>query len=137
MAGNKSKYLSDELLNWLKGTSVASAPANTYVALFTTLPAYDGTGGTEVSGGAYARVAVASSGWAAISNGANGDQTSNSAAVDFTTPSASWGTVLGFGLYDASTAGNLLWFADLTTSKTINSGDTVSFAIGALVVAED
>ena len=126
MAGNFSKYISDQVINWVKGTAFAGAPANLYVALFTTMPAYDGTGAVEVSGGA-------------ISNGANGDQVSNSADASFPTPTAGWGTVLGYGLYDASSAGNLIAFNTLTGgSKVINSGDTpVKFAAGALVFASD
>lgn len=138
MAGNKSQYLSDEVLNWLKGTAFVGAPANTYVALFTTMPVYAGTGAVEVSGGAYARVAIAAAGWSVISSGANGDQVDNTAAVTFPTPTASWGTVLGFGIYDALTAGNLLYFDTLTGGpQVINSGNTVAFAAAALVVAED
>ncbi len=137
-AGGQSDYLNSAILNWLKGTTYPAAPANTYVALFTTAPTSDaGTGGTEVSGGAYARVAIASSGWSAISGGATvAEQISNSGVVTFATPSANWGTVVAIGLYDALTSGNLLYFATIT-SQTINTGVVASFAIGALIVTAD
>ena len=138
MAGNKTAYLSDLLLNWIKGTTFPAAPANTYVGLFTTMPVYAGTGGVEVSGGAYARATEAAAGWSVISTGANGDQIDNTATLTYPTPTAGWGTVLGFGIFDALTGGNLLYFAILTGgSKVINSGDTVSWAGGALIVADD
>lgn len=136
MANNKSTYLQNAALNWLKGTTYPAAPANTYVALFTTQPTNAGTGGTEVSGGSYARVAIPSSGWSALS-GATPTSTSNSAAVNFAASTANWGTVVAFGLYDAVTAGNLLYVAALTTSQTINSGSTASFAAGQLSISDD
>lgn len=135
--GNKGTYLEDKILSWLKGTAFPAAPANVYVALYTATPSDTSASGTEVSGGSYARVAVPAAGWSAISGGANGDQVSNSGAVNFATPTAAWGTVGWFAIYDAITAGNELYWNALTASKTINSGDTVNFAAGALVIAED
>jgi hypothetical protein len=103
-----------------------------YVGLYTAAPT-DAGGGTEVSGNNYARVATAGADWAAASGGA----TSNANAITFPTPSGSWGTVTHFGIFDASTAGNLLWWGLLTTSKTIGSGDSASFAAGALDLTDD
>ena len=48
---------------------------------------------------------------------------SNNAAITFPAPTANWGTVVEYCVFDASTAGNLLFRAALTTSKTINNGD--------------
>jgi len=55
----------------------------------------------------------------------------------FVTPTGSWGLVTHFGIFDAVTAGNLLYWNALTSSQTISSGNTVSFAAGALTVTED
>jgi hypothetical protein len=101
-----------------------------YVGLYTDryVPS-DAGGGTEVSGGSYARKSTAGSDWAAAASGS----TSNAAIITFVTASGSWGTVTHFGLFDASTAGNLLEWAALTTSKTISNGDVASFPIGNLV----
>ncbi len=136
MAG-KSTYLEDKLLNWMKGTAFGTAPTTVYVALFTTAPADDGTGGTEVSGGSYARASITtSSGWSAVSTGTTPHTISNGGVVTFATPTANWGTVVAIGIYDASTAGNLLYFNTIT-SQSINSGVIASFAVGALIVSED
>ena len=138
-AGGQSDYLNSAILNWLKGTTFLAAPATTYVALFTTAPTSDaGTGGTEVSGGAYARQAItSSSGWSAISGGATvAEQISNAAIITFPTPTASWGTIVAVGLYDALTVGNLLYFATIT-SQAIATGVVASFAVGALIVSAD
>jgi hypothetical protein len=103
-----------------------------YVALFTAAPS-DAGGGTEVSGGSYARVAVApaDANWTAPDN--VGGHTDNVAAVTFPTPTANWGTVTHFAIFDRLTGGNLLLHGILAAPKTVNNGDPApSFAIGAL-----
>ena len=64
--------------------------------------------------------------------------TDNAAAITFPTPSANWGTVVAFGIFDATSSGNLLVWGPITPNKTINNGDAApSFAIGALDVDAD
>lgn len=100
----------------------------------------DSSIGTEVTGGSYARVSIARSlaNWAGTQSAGSttastgtGGQTSNNIAINFPTPSAGWGTVTHFFVMSST---NIVLCQALTTSKTINSGDTVSFAIGALTV---
>lgn len=128
MAGSKTNYMEDKVLNLLRNTTF-TAPATVYVGLMTTAPGETGPG-TEVSGGSYARVAVT---FGAPSSGS----ISNSGVVTFPTPTAGWGTVVGWGIFDASTAGNMMIYGDQTPNKTINNGDAVSYAIGALTYSED
>src|SRR5260221_2464089 len=136
MAG-KSTYLEDKLLNWLKGTAFGAAPATVYVALFTTAPADDNTGGVEVSGGSYARAAITTStGFSAITGGTAPHQISNAATVTFATPSGNWGVITAFGVYDSLTTGNLLYWTNIT-SQVINSGVIASFSTGSLIRTED
>lgn len=134
MAGSFSNYLELELLDHVFGAAAYSAPATLYVALFTATPS-DAGGGTEVSGNNYSRVSVTnnSTNFPAASSGAK----SNGAAITFPQASGSWGVVTQFGIFDASTSGNLLVWGDLTASKTVDSGDTVSFAIGDLDITLD
>lgn len=145
MAG-MSDYLENKLVDWLLRGQAFTPPATVYVGLLTAAPSDTG-GGTEVSGGSYARVAVASSlaNWAgtqaaastAASSGTSGT-TSNNAAITFPTPTANWGVVTHFAIYDASTAGNLLFYGALGTSKTVNNGDSApSFAAAQLTVQID
>lgn len=138
MAG-KSQYLENAMLNWLKGTTFVAAPATVYIALFTTNPTDDaGTSAVEVSGGSYARASITTStGWSSISGAPSAPaQISNGSTVTFATPTASWGTVIGIGIYDASTAGNLLYWNSIT-SQAIGSGVVASFSAGALIITED
>ena len=106
------------VLTWLLTNSAATRPTAWYVALFTSNPAEDASG-TEVSttGTAYARQSVTFS--------VSGNTASNTAAIEFPTATASYGTVTHVGVYDASTAGNLIAYAALTTSKAIDTGDVM------------
>lgn len=137
--GAFSDYLETALLNHLFRATAYTAPASLYISLHTAAPDESGTPSNEVSGGSYARVAVTSNttNWTAPTTSGAGKLTDNGAVITFPTPSATWGTVSYFGIYDASTAGNLLFYGPLTISKTINSGDTVQFAIGALDIILD
>lgn len=124
---SKTDFERDRILDARYGGGSYTKPATVYVALFTAMPTTAG-GGTEVAGGAYARVAVTNDA-ANWPNGAAGAK-SNAFAIAFAQATALWGTVVGVGLFDALTAGHLLDFAPLTTSRTVNSGDTFSFAVG-------
>ena len=62
---------------------------------------------------------------------------SNGTTITFPTATADWGTVVAVGIFDAATNGNLLFWANLTTSKTIQNGDTAQFAAGSLTFTED
>ena len=121
-------------------------PTSLYIGLDTGACTEAG-GGTEVTGGSYARVAIVSSlaNWAGTqgagttvaSSGTSG-LTSNNVAVTFPAPTANWGTVVSFRIWDASTSGNALICQTRTTSKTINNGDAApSFAAGQLTVQFD
>lgn len=136
-----SDYLENKLIDWLVRGQAFTPPATVYVALLTAAPSDTG-GGTEVSGGNYARASVASSlaNWAGtqgagttVASSGTGGTTSNNASIAFNTPSAAWGVVTHVGLYDAVSGGNLLMWAALSASKTINNGDPApSFAAAAL-----
>jgi len=134
----KSDFLENAVLNTvLRGVAFPTL-TNCFVSLHTADPTDAGTG-TEVSGGSYARVSVsrATGSWAAPADVSGAQSTSNSNLITFPSPTANWGTVTHVGIFDASTAGNLLYSAALTTSRTINNGDGApSFAIGALTISE-
>ena len=139
-AGSLSDYLENKLIDHVFRGQAYTAPVTIYVELYTSACS-DSARGTEVSGGSYARASLAASlaNWAGTQSAGSttassgtGGTTSNNAAISFATPSAGWGLVTHVGLSDASTAGNMLICIALTTSKTINSGDTVSFPIASL-----
>ncbi|MCX2728562.1 hypothetical protein OO015_13815 (plasmid) [Thermomicrobium sp. 4228-Ro] len=93
----------------------------------------------EVSGGGYARQGVAAgSGWTAIADepSGNGKQVQNAAAVSFGNAGTNWGTVVFAGVWDAASAGNLLYWLILDQAKTVTAGDPVSFPANSLTIVE-
>lgn len=126
MAGSFSDYAENKLVDHALGTTTFTKPTAVYVALFTAAPT-DAGGGTEVSGGSYARVV-------ATFSAASGGVASNSGTINFGTASASWGTLVAVGIFDASTAGNMIAWADLAANKTVASGDAFQIDASSLSV---
>lgn len=133
MAG-KSDYLENKLLDHWLGATAFSAPGTLYLALFTAAPS-DSGGGTEVTGGSYVRLAVTNNttNFPAASGGAK----SNGVDFTFVTATANWGTIVSVGIFDAASAGNLLAWANLAVSKTVNTNDVLKFLVGDLDFTED
>ena len=120
-----SNYTENLGLKFLLTTETATRPTAWYIGLFTSDPT-DAGSGTEVSGGSYVRKTVAFS--------VTDDTASNSATVTFDAATANWGTITHIGVYDASTSGNLLFHGAVTTSKTIETGDTFQISSGNLTI---
>lgn len=125
MAGNLSDYLENKLLDHFLGTTSYTMPSTIYIALYTVAPDDTG-GGTEVSGGSYARQTAT---FDAAASGA----TQNSADVDFVDMPAC--TVVAIGIHDAVTSGNLLVHGTLTANKSLDAGDTLRIATGDLDIS--
>jgi hypothetical protein len=124
MAGSFTDYTENKVLDHVVGKTSFTMPS-TWLALFTVAPT-DAGGGTEVTGGSYARKATTGADWSAASGGA----TTNANALAFVVATGSWGTIVAAALMDAATAGNMLVWGDLAVNKTVSSGDTLSFAAG-------
>lgn len=142
MSGSKSDYLEAVILNGFLGGTAIVVPSSVYIAL--SLAAYadsaTGTAMTEVSFSStgYTRVAVGNNttNWPAAT-GTNPTTKTSGAAFTFPTATGSWGTILAFYICDAASGGNVLYGADLSASKTVNTGDTATFAQGQITVTED
>ncbi len=136
MAGGKGNTLRNAILDHALGGPDYTRLATVYIALFTAAPTSAG-GGTEVStsgGTNYVRYALTNDGteWATAASGVK----SNLNLIDFGTAGANWGTVVAGAIMSASTAGYILYFGPLTTSKTINTSDGFRIPIGGLVLTE-
>jgi hypothetical protein len=118
-------------LKFLFTSTTATRPTAWYISLYTVAPGETG-GGTEVSGGSYAREAASFS-----VSGTSPTTASNSAAVEFTEASASWGTVVAAGVMDSLSGGNLIAYADLTVSKAVGTGDVLRFNTGEIDITLD
>jgi len=119
-----SDYLENEILDHILGTGSYTIETAVYVGL-ATASFNDDNSGTELTGNGYARVA-------ATFNAAASGTADNSAAVEFSAATSSWGTVSHFGLFDAASSGNLLIHGAFTTAKLIDTGDILKISAGDL-----
>jgi hypothetical protein len=141
-----TNYLENKLIDQIFRGVTYTFPGTLYVGLLTSAPS-DASSGTEVSGNNYGRVGVTAntSNWAATDaagstanpSGGTSGTTSNNGVLSFNTPSGNWGTITHFGIYDASTSGNLLFWGVLSAQKAVFSGDAVSIQISQLQIQID
>lgn len=118
-------------LNAILGDNRSSAaPATLYVALSSTTPTAAGGNVTEPSGGAYARVAVTNNNTNFPSAASRAK--SNGATITFPTATVSWGVLTHAVLYDASSGGNAIAYAQFSSALTVFNGTAVQFSIGSL-----
>jgi hypothetical protein len=130
-----SDYTEDKVLDHVlgKGTRNFTSPANLFIGLYTAstgLEANAPTAEVSASGTGYARKAV-------TFNAASGGSASNSATVTFDVATGNWGTVTHVAVTDALNAGNVLFHGPVTTSKSIETGDTFQISLGNLTVSLD
>jgi hypothetical protein len=116
---SKSTYAINAALNVFLRDTAYTTPTTVYVGLL--------NGTTEASGGSYARQSITFGAPSAGTCTSTNSQT-------FTSMPAT--TVDHVGIYDAASAGNQLYAAAATASKTTNAGDTVTIATGGITVSE-
>ena len=142
----KTYHLSNAILGATLCNTTYSSPSNVYVGLFNVLPSTPGATGTECSGSGYARQQVAFT----INSSApsnlvpnfvtNTGNSSGPGAIVFPQATFAWGTITGVGIFDAlqtgqaTSPGNLLYYATLSLPQIVNLGDQVGFPIGSLPV---
>ncbi|MHB8520732.1 MAG: phage tail fiber protein [Limisphaerales bacterium] len=134
MAGSKSDFLENALLDHVLGATLYVPPTSVWVALYTTAPT-DAGGGVEVSGGAYTRIQINNTptNWPGASAGVK----SQTYDVLWAVATADWGTVVALAIFDAASGGNMLYWATVNTPKPVFNGDTAKIAGGQLIVTED
>jgi hypothetical protein len=131
---SKSTYLKDAILSLVRGTSI-TFPATLYLALYQ-------AGGTEATGGGYARKAITSNttNWGALSTQGSGRRVSNAVEIEFATSTgaiSSSAELTNWKLLDASSGGNVWWEGPLADAITVTAADkVVTIAIGAITLDE-
>jgi hypothetical protein len=129
MATNNAK--SDWFENKVLTDNIATGK---FLALYTAAPGETG-GGTEVTGGGYARKAIT---FTVTANSA-----ANTAEVDFGQATANWGTVSHWAIMSAATGGNMYYYGatensgGTNTTFTVNNGDTIKFPASSIVITEE
>lgn len=137
MSGNASDYLENQIINHLMRTGTWSKTTARYVSLHLEGP-YDDASGEEVSGGSYARAQLD----ADDANWSEEDPypyvtgtTKNLVDITFPSPTSDWGLVVGFGVWDAPTGGNMLVRGTLDVPlNVVNGGAAPVFPTGALTI---
>lgn len=119
-----SYYLSNKLLEGTVKATTYTAPANVYMALFSTTCNVSAAG-TEITGNGYARQLVSF-------GTANNASIASSANVNFSATGNSWPAAVSVGIMDASTSGNLMYFTNL--NKVVAAGDTLTFENGSVTI---
>ena len=137
MAGSKSNYLENAILNQVLGGVQWTPPAIVYVAL-SSAPYNEeavGTNFNEIVGAGATRVAVANdtTNWPVTSDGSKRNQ----ATITFPAATNTWLTVQSFYLLDAPSGGNILYGGDLQVPRTLEAGDTASFGPSSILIQED
>lgn len=88
---------------------------------------------SEPTAASYGRQDTSANTWSTATTGT----LANDMTIEFTVAAQSWCTVYAFAAYDASTGGNVLFCATLTTARDITVNDSARFAVGELDVALD
>ncbi len=136
MAGSKSDYLENQILDVVLGDGTFTRPVTTYLGLWTSALSDASTGVTagEVAAGDYARLPVTNNAtnWPDAASGAK----SNGVAFEWAAALASWGTITHAGIFDAVTAGNCLYHWDLPVSKVVAADDIFRFPVGSIDLTE-
>lgn len=131
-----SNYTENKVLDHALGTASWTAPSTVYLGLFTNT---SGNAATNLEAGTLTdEVTTAGSAYGreTISFGsASGGSASNSGTVTFSAATSNWGTITHVAVMDAATGGNVLFWGAVTTSKTIESGDTFQVSSGNLSIS--
>lgn len=139
LAGGTSDYLSNKFIDLWFRNQAFTFPANAFFALFTVAPNNAG-GGTEVNGASYSRVSTPFSlagfsgtqgaGTTVASTGTGGVITNNF-SLAFPQPAEPWGTILAEGVYDALSAGNLLFWNTIASRSVLAGSSPQTHAPGS------
>lgn len=143
MAGSKSFFLANAQLGEAAGGVAFAAPANVYLALCTTTPTDASTGSTivETDYASYARTQIGTGNnqtdaWNAPTGSTTATVTNKNAITAPTAGGASTNPIIAIAVCTASSAGNVLYWASVT-STAIANGDTPKVNASALSIVED
>lgn len=126
-SGKTTTNQANTINNMLRNTQVTATSG--YLALFSTAPTEAG-GGTELTAAnGYARIAV---GLGAPASGVS----TNAGTITFTASGAAWAAIVGHAIYDASSAGNMLYYEDTVSGPTLADGDSYEFDPADVTVTE-
>jgi len=150
MAGNKSDYLETLVINSVIGKSTvinaASVPSTLWLALLNTTandawgPTDTGEVGDGIGTNNYTRFKIVNStatNWTKATVGTVQNKATFT-IIGGTGASTGWGTVQSAVIVtlDSTTAGEALYWGDLTAPVAVSEGNVVRFSTGTLVIGE-
>lgn len=112
-----------------------SPSASRWVGMFSVAPTDVAATGTELSGGAYARQPITFA--AGVNQSPTGRLYASNLAANFATATTNWGTLPEYGIFDAVTAGNLIYHDALDDTPTVVIGQTFTLPSGSVTYLED
>jgi hypothetical protein len=124
---NFSEYLQEEVVNWLKGTDVDTAPTSLLLALSTADPLDDGSAIAEPVAKGYARKTIALGSLSSV-NGTGTTVAGPTSDTIFGPATGSWGSITHWAIFE-NAGTNMLFHGSITAAKTIANGD--SFVVNA------
>lgn len=129
--GGISDYLAEALIDHILKTTAYTQPTHIYVGLSTADPTDDGSGLAEPSGDNYSRVLCDD--WDNWDTGV----VDNTNAITMPTASGNWGTIAYTALFDADTAGNMLFYGAVSPSQAVTANDYMEWAAGGFDLSLD
>lgn len=130
MANALDQTEASRLLRNSLGVAAGTSPTTPMMLKLATTTGSASAAGTEVVGGSYARQNLTT----ALGTEANGSVTTTGAVSYTSMPAA---TVTSAEIYDSNGTPRRAWWGALTASKTTASGDTLTFAAGAITVSNN
>lgn len=122
----------NKLLDYNFGGTTYTVPSIYYIGLSTTAISADGTGATEPSVGAYARVAADNN--KTTFSVASNSVLKNNIQIQFAESTGNWGTITHIAIYDAATGGNILYYDELPNSRTVEAQTTLLFVPNSIEI---
>ena len=129
---NLTYYSANKINDRLFGATAYTPPTTYYLGVSTTSVGANGTGATEPSDTAYARVSIANL-KTSFGNSSNG-VVSNIIQFQFPESLASWGVIGYWFISDSLTGGNIWYRGSLTASKTVEAQTTLILPVGSLQI---
>lgn len=120
-----SNYLEDALLNATLTATTYTSPANVYVALYSTAPT-ESTSGTELTGNGYSRQLTTFSVTSGVAN--------STSTTTFTASGGDWLPAVAWGVVNASSSGNILYYNSLAPAQTVLDGNDLVIGTGNIQI---
>lgn len=122
----------EAVLDAVIGGKTYTPHATLYIGLLLDLPTNAGSGFTEVTGTAYARVTKTNNDTNFPDCTPGSREKSNGTVITFPEAGGAWGTPEYVGIFDAVSGGNLIAIAKEANPTAITTGNIRSYAVGQL-----